>query len=249
MASTSEKSFASRYGRGKELYNCIKDFRNYRPNKDDLTPASLMSLLDSIDAANKSVARTNETYRAAMEKRNLLIRGEDGMIGLARKIRDYTSSSLKGGKNSVHFKSIQKECQRMISGKKGITKPDVPEAGKENGNGSSPKAKRSTTETGVNALIAYAKNIAEIIRTLPGYSPSNPLLTAEGFEAVIRDVVRLHDEYVTAYEAYSRAAKERNDLFEGDNGLRVRMVRVKEYIVFEYSRQSQEYAAVRKIRY
>ena len=249
MASTSEKSYASIYGRGKELHNCIKDFRNYKPGKAELTPESFLELLDSIDAANKAVARTNESFRQAMEKRNLLIRGEDGMIGLARKIRDYAGTILKGGKNSVHYKSIQKECQRMISTKKAIAKPEEPEAGKESGNGSAPKAKRSTAETGVNALIAYAKNIVEIARTVPEYRPSNPALTPEGFEAVIREVVRLHDAYITAYESYARSVKDRLVLYEGPNGLRALSTRIKDYVAFEYSKQSQEYAAVKKIRY
>ena len=67
--STSELSFASILGNGRDLLELIKLVPGYAPSNSNLTVANYEALLNSVAAKNSSVAQMREQYDDALEHR------------------------------------------------------------------------------------------------------------------------------------------------------------------------------------
>lgn len=248
MGKISETSFANRHGRGMELYTYIKELRNYNPSKPEIKPDEYLNTLNRIMTFNTSIAEKKNALKIKITERDQLIRGPKGIIALACKIRDTSGTLLPEGKKAKLFKEIQSECQKMTnsaSKKKTLTEPPAGTTPPSN----EVKAHRSTTETGVNALIQYAKNIGEIMKSIPNYNSSNPDLTVAGFLAKVQTAEQAIQSVHAAYDQYDHAVTERLNSYDSEAGLKELMTRIKDYIAYEYGKNSEEYRNAMRIKY
>lgn len=248
MARVSEQSFANRYGRGMELHAYIAGLKNYAPSKEEFRPEGFLALLNRLNGLNTAVANTHTVLRTKMDERDVLLKTGTGIIDLSRRVRDNIGSIVPKGKLSSPYKAVQKECQKMISTSK---KKKADDTAPKDGTPvtEETKAKRSTAESGMNAVIQYAKNILETIRTIPNYTSPNPDLTINGYAAKIQAAENAINAVHSAYDGYDKTISERYNLYEGPGGLKETMTRILAYILYEYGKDSQEYMNAENIKY
>ena len=246
MAKISETSFANRYGRGMELCTYIGGLNGYNPQKKEVQKESFLDLLNRINALNNSVTEKKSLLKVKIEERDTRIKGTQGIIKLSGKVRDLVGAIIDGGKKSKTFKQIQTECQKMTSNtRKKAAEPPAGSTPPDN----AAKAQRSTAEAGINAVVQYARNIAEVIRHIPNYNSSHPDLTIDGFNAKVEAAAQSVQDAHAAYDQYDTAVSSRHDLYEGPMGLKEIMTRVHDYIAYEFGKNSEEYKNAEKIRY
>lgn len=174
MPSTSEATFGQRYQRGLELLALIEKLPDYQPTNPTLSPDSLRTLLNQINTANAQVTTTSLTLATLRQQRQDGFYGDQGLKKRAAIIRDYFGS-LPERKNSLIYKAIQPECQKMNNYRKPSSRPESPTPN------TPPKRTPSQAETSFGSLLQSRKTILTTLRTQATYNPVNPLITPEAF--------------------------------------------------------------------
>ena len=248
MAKISETSFANRYGRGMELYTYIGGLNGYDPQKKEVQKDSFRDLLNRINTLNNSVTEKKNLLKVKIEERDKMIKSTQGIVKLSGKVRDLVGATIDGGKSSKTFKQIQTECQKMTSNVRKKSASTEPPAGSTPPDNAT-KVQRSTAEAGVNAVVQYAKNIAEVIKHIPNYHSAHPDLTIDGFNSKVTAAAQAVQDVHAAYDQYDIAVSSRHDLYEGAMGLKELMTRIHDYIAYEFGKESEEFKNAAKIRY
>lgn len=244
----SEKSFASIYGRGVEFYDYTLVLgESYAPDKVFIKRESINDKLGVINSANNTVASEKAILLEKIKiKNDSIVAKETGLIALSGKVRDAIGSFITGGKKAREFILVQKECQKMVNYRKAKKKetppPSEPPTAEE-------KKKRSTSETGDAAVVGYAKNILECIKTIPGYTSANPAITIAGYGAKITAVEANMSTVNTTYDVYDDAVEIRYDHYEGALGLREIFTVAHQYLLYTFGKDSNEYKDGAKIKY
>lgn len=238
MASRSEATFGQRYEKGNQMLVLIQSLANYQPTNADISPASFKTLLSDVDALNTTTAQNQDALSQARDIRNNSYHGANGLKELGGMIRDYIAS-LQGGKNTNTYKNIQKEVAKLKGQKKAKTKMvdnvEVKTA--------------SQSEQSFGSLIQSGKNILAIIQGIQGYAPSNPNITVQGFQAILNNIEVLNNSVQEKSILVTNNIANRKEMYEGDNGLRVRLQMIKNYIAGTYGKSSQEYKNALSIKY
>lgn len=238
MASRSEATFGQRYEKANQMLILIQSIANYAPTNPDISVNSFKTFIDDINNLNNTIALNQDSLSQARDARNMSYHGANGLKELGGMIRDYISS-LPGGKNTNTFKNIQKEVSKLKGYKKVKTK--VGEEGETK--------TISSSEQSFGSLIQSGKNILAIIQNIQGYSPSNPNLTVQGFQAILANIELLNNTVQERIIMVTNGVAARKEMYEGDNGLRVRLQMIKAYISSTYGRSSQEYKNAMLIKY
>ena len=242
MASNSEKTFGQRYQSGRNLVTLIENLKNYHPSNEDISAKNFDTFLDGVDQANSVAAQKKASLTEAQNARSEGFYGTGGLRKTAPMIRDFIASTA-GGRTSTAFRNVQRECQKMTN----YTKPKKI---KDDGTATAAEKKASSkAETSFGSLLQNAKNILEVIKTIPGYAPSNPSLTVEGFGQFIANLEQLNETVARLKHEFDVAVERRAELYEGANGLRVRIRMTKDYIGANYGKSSNEYKEAGKVKY
>lgn len=235
MASTSERSFAQRYTKARELAAYLDGVAAYSPSSNTLEPTKLNDLLDQIETANASVASNLSAVQTERDERLALFKGDVGLIKLASQVRDYIASVLPAGKKARDFVKAQKIVQKMRGER--LTKKPAAKEGSE-----TPKT-ISTYELSFGSLLGNGRELLEVIKTVPGYSPSNNKLTVAEFTNFLNSVDAKNTLVAQKYEAYDDAVEARSSLY---NELQDRITKIKLAVAAQYGKNSNEYKDVVK---
>lgn len=235
MGSTSERSFAQRYTKARELAVYLEGMAAYAPSSADLESAKLSILLDDIATANAAVDSNLSAVQTVRDERLALFKGDAGLIKLASQIRDYIASVLPDGKKARDFVKAQKIVQKMRGER--LTKKPVAKEG-----GETPKTV-STYELSFGSLLGNARALLEIIKTVPGYLPSNGKLTVAELTTFLNAVDAKNTSVAQKYEAYDDSVEARGSLY---NELQDRITKIKLAIAAQFGKDSNEYKDVVK---
>lgn len=235
MASTSERSFGQRYTKARDLVEYLEEIAGYSPGVPELESASIASLLDDVDSANSEVASRLSALQTERDERFNMYQGSDGLIKKAAKIRDYLASILPQGKKARDFEKAQKIVQRM-RGKRLTKKPTL------NKDGSVPKT-ISTIEVSYGSILGAGKELLEVIKTVPGYLPSNSDLTVANFTSFLNSIDAKNSAVAERYEQYDDSVEARFELYDE---LKDRITKIKLAIAAQYGKDSNEYKDVVK---
>ncbi len=230
MASSSEQTFAQRYTKARQLVEYLIMQPTYAPSNVELEPGDLTDLLDSIEDANDTVASKLSVVQTEQDQRFNLVKGDDGIIKRATQIRDHIGSFLPKGKKEKDYEKAKKIVQKL-RGRRLTKKPPL------NPDGTQPKT-NSTIEVSFGSMHGTGKELLEIIKTIPGYSPSNPNLTIVNFTAYLASIGEKNKSVAKLNEEYDDAAEARLALY---NTLAGRLTKIKLALASQYGKDSNVY--------
>jgi hypothetical protein len=243
MARISEATFGNKLAKGQQLLDFIRTLPTYSPPSDYLKAENLGKLLDKVNEANKQVASFSNLLAEARATRTNLYYGDNSARNRCAMIRDFVGI-LPAGKTSPAYTSIQKESQKMNNYKK-PTKKQETEADAEI------IAKRtiSSAETSFGSVLQSIKNVLEVVKNLPTYKPVNDLITLDNVQKYIDSIEQANQAVNAQLYPYNDSVVKRQELYEGTDGLRVAFQGIKTFIAANYSKTSQEFKEVSKIKY
>jgi len=241
--SVSEKTFGQRREKGVQLSVLCQSLSVFDPVEDLIKLSTYDPFLEDILNKNKSVEDALMPYKNLIQQRFDLYYSEKGLIARGRMARDYLAS-LPEGKKSVYFIKVQKEVQKLVDYKNRY-KPKItglPPSGVD-------KKKNSTSEKGFGSMIKNGWDILVTLKEVASYNPNNELIKTDKFEICLVDIEKKNRAVEEAYIPWDKLVAERFEMYEGKEGLRVRMSKIKSYIAGEYGKQSNEYIEAVKIKY
>jgi hypothetical protein len=242
MASTSEKTFGQRLEKGRQIAAIISSFNEYAPSNNEINLQNFEGYLQQVEDLNNNVAHLNNILSETRKSRQNIYLGADGLKERCSKIKDYVASLKEGGK-SASYKNIVREYSKFNSRTTKVPPTSTsPEAGDA-------KKKISQSEKSYGSLIAAGRNIYQIITSIPGYAPSNPMIQKDNFGTFLDSVDNLNNEVSRNYIAADKAIKDRYLAYEGEDGLKVKFRAIKSYVASQYGRKSNEYEEINKIKY
>ncbi len=235
MGSTSERSFAQRYTKARELAVYLDGMAAYAPSSANLEVSKLSDLLDNIETANASVDSNLSAVQTVRDERLALFNGDAGLIKLASQVRDYIASVLPDGKKARDFVKAQKIVQKMRGVR--LTKKPVAKEGEV-----TPKTV-STYELSFGSLLGNGRELLEVIKTVPGYLPSNTKLTVAEFTTFLNSVDAKNTLVAQKYEAYDDSVEARGSLYKD---LQDRITKIKLAVAAQFGKDSNEYKDIVK---
>jgi hypothetical protein len=242
MASTSEKTFGQRELKGYTMNETIQPEAAYAPPNNDISKVKYPLFMAGITTANNLVGETLVTLKEKRAARLNIYYGQAGLKKLVPRMRDFVAS-LPAGKKSSSFKMLQRICQKLSNYKKPkkVKETAVPDA--------NVAKEHSTSEQSFGSLYRLGMDALEVIKQIAGYAPVPPELTVEGFTTFMGTVLTCDNEVAEAYNVWDNAVETRYELYEGENGLREKFQQIKNYIASQYSKDSNFYKDVLKIKY
>ena len=236
-----EFTFGSRYDNGLSLLTLITDAGvTYAPSNSDLTVASWTADLSGADTANTLVDNTGNGLSTSRSARQTGIKIT--LIAISAQVRDEIGS-MKGGKKTVAFKSVQKTVQKMRGYK-------IPKIKNPASAGETPEEKKkvSQSELSFGSIVADAKKILSVIDSLAGYAPSNTDLSAVSYTALIADCEAKNKTVAQDLFKNSSAIDARLELYDGEEGLGKISQQIVDYIASTFKKSSTLYKDAVKLK-
>lgn len=230
MASASEKSFAQRYTKGRQLVEYLNMQTTYEPGNPFLEAIDMAALLDSIETANADVDSKLDIVKTERDLRYELVKGDTGIIKRSSQIRDYIGTLTSKGKKTKDYEKAKKFVQRL-RGKRLTKKPPL------NPDGTVPKT-NSTIELSFGSMLGTGRELLEAIKNLPSYLPSNTNLTVANFTTFLDSIEAKNTLVAQRYEEYDDAAEARLALYAT---LAERSGRIKLALASQYGKDSDVY--------
>lgn len=230
MASTSEQSFAQRYTKARQLVEYLGMQPTYEPGNTELETSELTDLLNSIETANADVASKLSAVQTERDERFELVKGEAGVVKRAMQIRDYIASILPKGKKERDYVKAQKIVQKLRGQrltKKPVAIPNAP----------TPKTV-STVEVSFGSILGAGRELLEVIKTVPGYTPSNTALTVANFTTFLDSIETKNTSVAQKYEQYDDSVETRASLY---NQLQDRLTKTKLALAAQFGKDSNVY--------
>ena len=228
-----ENGFGQKYTKAGELVEYLNALPGYTPGVTELEANEIKSFLATVDAANSLAASKLSDLQTSRDQRlNMFING--GLIKRCGQIRDYVASILPQHKKALDYKKIQKYTQNL-QGKRVSKKPLNPDG--------TPGKTNSTSERSYGSMLKIGKDILEVIKTVPGYAPTNTELTVANFTTFLTSVDTQNSTVAAKLEAHDNAIEARADLYKQ---LDQKVSKVKLSIAAQYGKDSNEYKDVVK---
>ena len=177
MSKTQEHTFGEKYSKGRGLTAYLQSFSGYTPGNPDLLAINIAALLDIIEIENSTVYERLSNLQNVRAERYEMYYGNNGLRMRCSQIRDYIAS-LDEGKKSNDFKKVQKIVQK-IRGVNYVKKKKQVGGGNKN---------ISSSERSFGAILGYCKEVLEIIKTIPAYTPGNINLSIASFSLFLSEV-------------------------------------------------------------
>jgi hypothetical protein len=234
----SERSFHDRYGRAQRLNEAIVQMPGYEPSESTISLTAYDLFLQDIEQINTDVGSLQEEYKSATTERRELFLSEEGIRRRASAINSYCKS-LTG------ISSTLPTIQRLISKINNTRRPPSNKA-PEGGEGK----RRNSGEQSYAELTQYMGELIAVLNKIADkYKPNNPLLTL-GNLAMFLVLIKEKNKLVAEKEyALSKKSKDRNEMYEGKEGLKKRMSAIRAYIRADFGRTSPEYLAISELKY
>jgi hypothetical protein len=234
----SERSFHDRYGRAQRLSEAIRQMPGYQPSESSITVSVYDIFLSQVGSVNEEIGGLQEEYNSAVNERKHLFFSEEGIKKRASSINDYCKS-LSG------ISSTLPTIQRLISKINNTRRPasnKTPEAGDGK--------RRNSGEQSYAELTQYMGELIGVLNKISDkYTPNNPLITLDNLKDFLATVKEKNKLVAEKEYALSKKSKDRNDLYEGDEGLQKRMAAIRAYIRGDFGRESSEYLSIRELKY
>ena len=236
---SSQKSFQAMLGKFTAGLEVLKGILAFSPIKVNLQIVSLTELKTAAEAKNANAVKTGNALKGLRNnRRSISFRVKDGDVNcienLIRNVASYLKAEL-GAKNPSYLKvdSIIKK----------IDPPNDPK--EEPKEGEEPKRSISTSEKSYNSLVGFSQDVYTVLSELgEAYNPANVNIQKRGFHIKINQLTDLNASIVKAETEYSTAVSERDEVYNGENGINKIMPQIKDYLAsFEGGKNNPDYIA------
>jgi hypothetical protein len=234
MGNFSETTFGQKYTKAGELVEVLNAIPTYAPGVTELEPAEIKAFLITVDSANSDVASKLSDLQTNRDARYNAYKNGNGLLKRCSQVRDYIASVHPEHKKALDYKKVQKYVQ-SLRGKRLSKKPVNPDG--------SPAKTVSTSERSYGSMLRIGKDILEVIKTFPGYLPSNNDLTIANFTTFLNSLDVQNSTVAAKQEAFENSAEVRRNLYKD---LKKKISKVKFSIAAQFGRDSNEYKDVVK---
>lgn len=238
MPSISEKSFGQRFEKSNQLLSFLNTVPNYAPNNNRITVAGFTAFLNDIQAANMQVSNSLHSLAMSRADRIESYFGSNGLKNMCMAIRD-SIGAMPNGRESAAYKSVQKLCQKFTNYRKPSKKALQQTSAKQ----------ISQSELSFGSLYETGNQILSLINNLPNYSTPNPHITVAGFSQFLANLLTLNRAVSDGLSVYRNAVANRQNVYNGNDGLQVRVQEIKSYIAAQFGKKSSEYSTILKIKF
>jgi hypothetical protein len=235
MGSSSERSFGARLQKGYDLQTFIGSFAGYAAPREQETPASMKTLLDSISTANADVTKAKDAYSMTVSQRQKLFK--DSETSMTKSLSQIAGAvKAQYGNNSKEAELISGFIARIRSAKveKLPTNPDDPDA-KE-------LVSRSTRSYG--AVTQIFSDIVTTLGEFDAFKPANSALTVVSLTALAKSLLESNLSIAGAFQTRSDIIAKRLALY---SELTDRSNRIKNNVKSQYGNNSKEHKLVKGI--
>ncbi|MCS7027342.1 MAG: hypothetical protein NZ519_01130 [Bacteroidia bacterium] len=228
MAKTNN-TFEAKYERAQLLLNYISSFPEYQPPRQWESITDVSNLLNAIAEVNAKEAELRKRYSELAALRQKAFRTAPDSL---QKTVTLVLNAVKAqyGNKSHEYNTINAiaKTTRAIHRKEGEEK---------------------ITELSYNSLIeAFKSMISEIEKFPVLYNPTVEQVTIEELTKKLNYLIELHTEVENVLQKLNEVKAQRQELYNGKNGLSERVKRIKSYIKVQYGVNSPEYAAIKSIK-
>ena len=232
MASSSERSFGARLGKGQDIVQYSKGWENYAPPRHNESVEGMETFIQEVIEANRLQTASQQNYNTAVVLRQKHFTKEITSIDkMLSPIRGSVEANF--GKKSIEAKYIGTIIKQMRKTK----------AVKLPANPSSPDEERTMSQShrSYGSLTKYFQDIVISIVNMPGYVSSNPALTVEGLQQKLAEVKESNNKAASTLQIMKAARHSRTNYYE-EMAERVR--RIKAYVKSQYGIKSTEYKSI-----
>lgn len=228
MAKTNN-TFEAKYERAQLLLNYISSFPEYQPPRQWESITDVSNLLNTIAEVNAKEAELRKRYSELAAFQQKAFRTAPDSL---QKTVTLVLNAVKAqyGNKSHEYNTINAiaKTTRAIHRKEGEEK---------------------ITELSYNSLIeAFKSMISEIEKFPVLYNPTVEQVTIEELTKKLNYLIELHTEVENVLQKLNEVKAQRQELYNGKNGLSERVKRIKSYIKVQYGVNSPEYAAIKSIK-
>ena len=234
---SSQRSFESTLGKFIGGLKVLKETPVYVPTKEQLKIAFLENLQADAETKNSNVVTTGVVLTDLRnERRFICFSAKDTdtncLENLFRNIANFTKAEFS--EKSPAFKRIYSILKRI--------KPPRDKK-EETVDGQDPKKSKSMSEKSYEAMVGYGNEVHTIIANLgEAYSPTNTNITVENLRAKVDQLAGLNASIVKAESDYSKAVTERNEVYNGEVGIKNIIPLIKNYLAsFEGGKNNEYY--------
>ncbi len=230
----SETTYDDRLGRGRLMQQAIIGFAPpFTPSDPDIDPPTFQTFLDSIEAQNLAVKNARSSYTVGATLRLAIVKDLKTRSQMTRNYVD----SVSGWKQ---YRATVRNITKKILGYR-PPKPKLPP-------GTPAPKKRNVGEQSFAELAGFFNNLISTVTGITGYGPTNLDLTVPQMIILFTSFNAKNAEMDTLASNVSIYAGVRFNLYEGDTGLRVRMLAIKDAVRAQYGITSPEYLSVKGIK-
>ena len=235
----SERTFADRAARGRDLHAAIAEFEPvFEPADAALEPATYEAFLDDLDELNTDVNTADVAVSTAIQLHKTLL----------RTIKQRTTQVVAHIRSVTAWKQYLpavKQAADKVRGYRPRSKPAPPPAP-----GDPPEPKpRKVGQQSYGDIDNLFEKVIKAVKLVPGYAPpaTSNIQTAQ-LETLQGTSRGANTDLATKDAILSRAQSLRLAAYDGETGLREKMKAIKEATKSQYGQNSDEYLSVKGIR-
>ncbi|MEI7811514.1 MAG: hypothetical protein WCJ01_03710 [Ignavibacteria bacterium] len=231
----SNYSFESRVGMFHNAVTTISQEAEYSPSNLLISKINLDAFIDLVDVANNNVVTTQvQLTDAQLLRRQLCFKKKNEnprcMQILIQEISSYIKADIKENEGSLKILHdiISKMNPAYLRKKKvAATSGKEAQADKKATN----KSYRPVCTKSFTAICEYSQQVNTLINGLgAAYQPSNPDIQTAQFQATVTILDNVNNNIALFGQNSANAITERRKLYNGENGMKERIVLIKNYL-------------------
>jgi hypothetical protein len=230
-----ERSFADRLQRGRELHAAIGGFvPPFAPADGQLTPPNFEDFLENLGGINNAVAEAEAAWQESAASRSALVADIK-----ARALR--ASSRVKSNAAwKTHLPAVKAAADKLRGYR--TPKPKTPE------NEAPPKTRQKGDQS-FGDIKALTDKLVAALKKVSGYDTGAPAdISTAGLTAMSTQLDGINQLTAGKEQTLTAARAPRKTNYDGANGLKEKMLAIKEATKSQYGSQSPEYLQVKGIR-
>lgn len=233
----SETTFADRIQRANILKSATENFSiPFSPTDPDLGPGPFETFLIGLEAKNDEVNHVKVDYTQGSQERILVVKD------LKDRSRLTLSNVESVGAYKKYVYSVRQVVRKILN--YSVPKPQLPSGDPL----SSSEKKRNKGEQSYSDIEHLFTKLIETLKNIPGYTHINPDLQIANLEILQTQLDQKNKVMATMASQVTLKTKERKELYDGENGLREKMIAIKKAVKSQYGANSPEYLSVIGIR-
>ncbi len=236
-----ETTFADRHGRAETMQSTIAAFVPvFAPSDVSLLPAAFDAFLTTVNTANVAVSTAE-----AEATNDVMLRA-----GLLKSIKERTTQIVGYVKSNKAWKNYLPAVKKAADKVRGYHPPKAKPAPPPPGSTPPPAVpKRNQGEQSYADAEGLFCKVIEAVKKVPGYAPTaDSNIQIAQIESLLNGFGSANRDVGVSDVALTNKQVARLKLYDGPDGLREKMLAIKEAAKGQYGGQSAQYLSVKSIR-